>query len=86
MANRKQTQALAIREAAQRASLAMPGFAGRAIAALEKEAAAVHAAETEKRERGVRLVSTPQTFSALIRHGKTTFQFEGDSFAVTTHE
>jgi hypothetical protein len=32
------------------------------------------------------LVSTKGGFSALIRHGKTTIQIEGDDFAVSKSE
>jgi hypothetical protein len=71
-------QGIAITEAA--------GLAARSIARLEKTAAAVHAAESERRERALQLVSTKGGFSALIRHGKTTIQIEGDDFAVSKSE
>jgi hypothetical protein len=62
------------------------GLAARSIARLEAEASSVHAAESEKRERALQLVSTKSGFSALIRHGKTTIQIEGDDFAVSQSE
>jgi len=36
--------------------------------------------------RSLRLVSAGEQFSALIRHGKTTIQIEGDVFAVTSSD
>lgn len=87
MANGKQRQALAVADAARRAGqVALFGLAGRTVASLEKEAAAIHASERERRERSSRLVSSADTFHALITHGNTTFQFENGSFAVTTRD
>jgi hypothetical protein len=58
-------------------------LAGRALARLEAAAAAVHESETERRERELQLVSTQAGgFSALIKHGKTVVEIQGDSFAV----
>jgi uncharacterized membrane protein YoaK (UPF0700 family) len=72
----------AITEAAKSASLAVLAFAR-----LEKAAAEVHAAETERpAERSLQLVSTSGQLSALIKVGKTTVQIEGDSFAVSTSD
>jgi hypothetical protein len=62
------------------------GLAARSLAKLEAEAQKVHAMETDRRERGLQLVSTKGEFSTLIRHGKTTIQIEGDDFAVTKSE
>lgn len=62
---------------------AAASLAGRALARLEKEAATIHTSETERHERGLQLVSSKDGFSALIKHGKTTIQIEGNSFAVT---
>jgi hypothetical protein len=43
----------------------------------------VHESETERRERELQLVSTQAGgFSALIKHGKTVVEIQGDSFAV----
>jgi hypothetical protein len=59
------------------------GLAARALARLESTARAVHANETEKRDRELQLVSTAEHgFSAVIRHGKTIVEISGDSFAV----
>lgn len=59
------------------------GLAGRALARLQAEANAVHSAETERRERGLQLVSTKdQGFNAVIRHGRTIVEISGDDFAV----
>jgi hypothetical protein len=58
-------------------------LAGRALARLEATAAAVHESETACRERELQLVSTQAGgFSALIKHGKTVVEIQGDSFAV----
>jgi hypothetical protein len=67
-------------------SIAIPqaaGLAARALARLETAARAVHASETEKRDRELQLVSTAEHgFSAVIRHGKTIIEIAGDDFAV----
>jgi len=60
------------------------GLAGKTIARMEACAELVHAEETKRRS--LQLVSSGEQFSALIRHGKTTLQFEGDSFAVTHND
>lgn len=78
MSKTKHTGALAVTTAA--------GLAGRAMARLEKTASAIHASETDRRERGLQLVSTKTGLSALIKHGKVTIQIEGDDFAVTKGE
>ena len=59
------------------------GLAARALSRLEKEAATVHAAETERRERGLQLVSSKSGLSALIRQGRITIQVEDDAFSVS---
>ena len=56
------------------------GLAARAIARLEANAAVIHAEATEKR--GFQAVSSRDGFSALIRHGKTLIEIQGDDFAV----
>ena len=59
------------------------GLAARAMARLEAESASVHASETERRERGLQLVSTEEHgFSAVIRHGKTIVEISGNDFTV----
>ena len=58
-------------------------LAGKALARLEAEAATIHASETERRQRGLQLVSSHDGgFSAVIRHGKTVVEIQGDDFAV----
>jgi hypothetical protein len=60
-------------------------LAARAIARLEAAAASINESEMVRRDRTLQLVSTKdRPFSALIRHGRTTIQIEGDDFAVTT--
>ena len=79
---------LAVTNAAhQAAQIALPGLAGRRVAALEAEGARI-AAEIAANgtQRSLQLVSAKDGFSALIKHGNKTFQFEGDSFAVSTHD
>ena len=57
------------------------GLAARAVARLEANAAAIHAEANEKR--GFQAVSSSRDgFSALIRHGKTVIEIQGDDFAV----
>jgi hypothetical protein len=64
-------------------------LAARALARLEDAATKVHATETARR--GFQAVSSPSGFQALIRHGGTTIEIQGDSFAIrqdderTTH-
>jgi hypothetical protein len=75
-----------VTEAAKRAGqIAIPGLAGRRVTALMIEGEKI-ANELNGQERRLQLVSTKGAFSALIKHGNTTLQFEGDSFAVTTHD
>jgi hypothetical protein len=60
-------------------------LASRAIARLEAAAAAINESEATRRDRTLQLVSTKdRPFSALIRHGRTTIEIEGDDFAVST--
>ncbi|SFK28956.1 hypothetical protein [Methylocapsa palsarum] len=58
-------------------------MAGRAMQRLEAEAERI-AGEVGTSGRTLRLVSAGEQFSALIKHGKTVIQIDGDSFAVTT--
>jgi len=58
-------------------------MAGRAMQRLEAEAERI-AGDVGTSGRSLRLVSAGEQFSALIRHGKTTIQIEGDVFAVTS--
>jgi len=57
-------------------------MAGRAMARLEGEAERI-AAATGATGRSLRLVSSKDQLSALIRCGGTTIQIEGDEFAVS---
>jgi hypothetical protein len=52
----------------------------RAIARLQEAAEAVHAAANGAR--GFQAVSSKEGFSAVIKHGKTLIEIQGDSFAV----
>ncbi len=58
------------------------GLAGRAIARLEAEAKAVHSLCVENKKRLQLLSSKEHGFSAIIRHGKTTVEIQGNDFAV----
>jgi hypothetical protein len=50
---------------------------------MEKDAAATLAASEQK---SLQLLAAGGKFSALIKHGKTTIQIEGNDFAVSTAE
>jgi hypothetical protein len=56
------------------------GLAARAIARLEANAAEVHAEATNRR--GFQAVSSKDGFSAIVRHGKTVIEIQGDEFAI----
>lgn len=60
------------------------GLAGRALAALNAQGAKI--SEDLNDHNSLQLVKSPGNFSALIKHGNTTVQIEGCSFAVTTHD
>jgi hypothetical protein len=62
------------------------GLVARAIARLEQTAAEVRANETARRECALQLDSTKEGFSAVIKHGRTLIQIEGDDFAVSRAE
>lgn len=64
---------------------AAAGLAARSLARLEAKAEEVLANETAAR-RSLQMVSSGEQFTALIRHGKTTIQIEGDAFAVTQND
>lgn len=55
-------------------------LAARSIARMEAAAAAVHAEANG--ERGFQAVSSKEGFSAVIRHGRTLIEIQGDDFAV----
>jgi hypothetical protein len=48
------------------------------------EAAAAQASAEANSERGLQAISSKEGFSAIIRHGSTLIQIEGDDFAVCT--
>ena len=76
----------AVTEAAERAGkVSLPGL-GRAVMALQEHGAKIAASLDNGHTRSVQIVSTDEAFSAVIKHGNKVFQFEGDSFAVTTHD
>jgi hypothetical protein len=54
------------------------------FAALEQDTKAVEASEFKRRERSLRLISSGNGFSALIKRGKMAIQTEGKDFAITT--
>jgi hypothetical protein len=56
------------------------GLAARAIARLESAAAEVHGEATNRR--GFQAVSSKDGFSAIVRHGKTVIEIQGDEFAI----
>jgi hypothetical protein len=58
-------------------------LASRAIARMEADASATLAASENK---SLQMIAAGGKFSALIKHGKTTIQIEGDDFAVSTAE
>lgn len=71
----KQEKAVAITAAA--------GLAARSLARLEQAAAVVHASESDRR---LQMVSAKDGFRAVIKHGRTLIEIDGDSFAVTQSE
>ena len=79
---------LAVTDAARQAGrqIALAGLAGRRVAALMAEGERIAASLPNGHSRSLQIVSTEGQFSALIKHGNKVFQFEGDSFAVTTHD
>ena len=90
MTTTKQNQAIAIRNAARQASqVALPGFPGRAVAALEKEAARIVTEDAERRLNGgtsLHIVGSGGVLSGFVKDAHTTVRFEGGSVAVTTHD
>lgn len=59
------------------------GLAARSLARLEQAAAEVHASESDRR---LQMVSAKDGFRAVIKHGRTLIEIDGDSFAVTQSE
>jgi hypothetical protein len=58
------------------------GLAGRAIARLEAEAKAIHSLSVENEKRLQLISSKSAGFQALIRHGHTVIEIQGDDFSV----
>ena len=58
-------------------------LAAKALSRLETAAREVHESETAKRDRALRLVSTKDGFSAIIKHGRTMIEISNEDFAVT---
>jgi hypothetical protein len=87
MAKGKQRQALA---ASAMLSSPRAEFPGRAIMALEEEAARVMADYADKRLKGGAgghiVLTAGGVLSGFFRDGRTTVQFEGGAVAVTTHD
>jgi hypothetical protein len=81
---------LAVTEAARRAGrqIAIAGVCGRRLGALMAEGERIAASLPNGHQRALQAVSSNDGcgFSALIKHGNTTLQIEGNSFAVTTHD
>lgn len=78
---------VAITEAARQAAKIAPrSLAERRVAALTAEGDRIAASLLNGHQRSLQLVSTEGHFSALIKHGTKVFQFDGDSFAITTHD
>ena len=81
---------LAVTEAAAHAGalISKHGLAGRRVAALLTEGERIAASIPNGHQRTLQAVSSNggAGFSALIKHGNTTLQIEGNNFAVTTHD
>ena len=56
-------------------------LASRALARLEAEATRIHA-EANGAQRGFQAVSSKEGFSAVVRHGRTLIEIQGDDFAI----
>jgi hypothetical protein len=90
MAKGKERQALAIRDAVQRASaINVPCILDRAFGALQAEAGRIFAESEAKRMNGGasgHVVLEGGKVSGYIKDGNTLFQFAGGAVAVTTHD
>lgn len=73
-------------ESAKGRQLAVSDFVGSRWAAIEAIGATEAAKAGNGSPRSLQAVSANGVFSALIKHGNTTLQFEGDKFAVSTHD
>ena len=84
----KQRQALA-RSAHLSTQLALPDFPGKAVIALEEEAARVIAEDAEKRLNGgtsLHLVGSGGRISGFVKDAHTTVRFADGAVAITTHD
>jgi len=80
---------LAVTNAAKQAGrqIAVAALAGRRLTALMAEGERIASSLPNGHQRSLQAVCAEGApFSALIKHGNTTMQFEGNSFAVTTHD
>jgi len=88
MANHKQRQALAA-TARLSSQIGLPGSPGRALMALEEEAARTAAEDAERRLNGgasLHIVGSGGVLSWFIKDAHTTVRFAGGAVAVTTHD
>jgi hypothetical protein len=86
MAKHKKNVPAVTAAASQAAQVAVYSPLGSAVAALRENGEKSRAPLGNGTQRSLQAVSEAGAFSALIKHGNTTMQFEGDSFAVTTHD
>lgn len=89
MAKHKHTNS-AVTVAAQRAGqIALPSLVGRAVAALEREAARVVAEDAERRlgaGTSLHLVGAGGHISGYVKDAHTTVQFADGAVSITTHD
>ena len=90
MAKGKERQALAIRDAAERAGkVNVPCILDRAFGALQAEATRIFEEREEQRMNGgasAHIVVKNGKISGYAKDAHTTFQFAGGAVAVTTHD
>ncbi len=84
---RKTTKNVTVTKSAQQAAHELTmfetgGVLAQAIKRLGADSKAFHGAETAG-NRSLKAVSSPDGFAAVIRHGKTLMEFQGDTFAIT---
>jgi hypothetical protein len=73
-------------QAAARALNAPQNLVGRSLAAIEARGATEAQKASDGGQRSLQAISADGQFSAVIHHGRTTIQFQGDAFAVSTHD
>ena len=66
--------------------LTVSNLVGSRVAAIETLGATDAAKASNGSPRSLQAVCATNGFSALIKHGNTTIQFQGDAFAISTHE